>query len=175
MLSKKQIDLEQPLVSSVFELNDILNEYLEDDSVYRNKIKELASRFKSIRKTRGDGNCFFRAFGFSIFEQLIADESGIEKLKKKCQECTEALTKELGYNLFTVDDFKDVFVDEIEKLKNKETTVDNLLESFNDPGISDYIIVFLRLVVSSYLQKNSAFYESFIEGYATIKDFCSHE
>lgn len=47
---------------------------------------------------------------------------------------------------------------------------------FCDSGLSDYIVVFLRLMVSSYLQMNSDFYLSFIQGdYAGMKDFCSHE
>lgn len=45
---------------------------------------------------------------------------------------------------------------------------------FNDSGLSDYIVVYLRLIVSCYLQMNSEFYISFIDNYATMKEFCSH-
>ncbi len=47
---------------------------------------------------------------------------------------------------------------------------------FCDSGISDYVVVYLRLMVSCYLQNNSEFYLSFIgEEHPTMKDFCSHE
>jgi ubiquitin thioesterase protein OTUB1 len=52
---------------------------------------------------------------------------------------------------------------------------EELSKIFNDSGLSDYIVVFLRLIVSSYLQMNSEFFLSFIDTYSTMKEFCSHE
>jgi ubiquitin thioesterase protein OTUB1 len=59
----------------------------------------------------------------------------------------------------------------MEKTMNSE----ELSKIFNDSGLSDYIVVFLRLIVSSYLQMNSEFFLSFIDTYSTMKEFCSHE
>ena len=42
-------------------------------------LKDLCKNFKFIRKTRGDGNCFFRAFGFSYLETLIGQKEQVEK------------------------------------------------------------------------------------------------
>ena len=44
---------------------------------------------------------------------------------------------------------------------------------FNDQGYSDYFVVFLRLMVSCYLQENEDFFSAFIEGHTNMKDFCS--
>lgn len=50
-----------------------------------------------------------------------------------------------------------------------------LLKLFNEQGTSDYLVVFMRLLTSGYLQKNAEFYSSFIDGDVTMKSFCSHE
>lgn len=170
---EKQIASEQPLVGSKVELSTLLEEYSMDDVIYRNKVQNLCKRYKSIRRTRGDGNCFFRAFGFRYFESLIGKPEEIKALKELAQNFAKDLGS-LGYNSFTIDDFKDVFMDEIEKI-TKNVDVKVAEDIFNTAGSSDYIVVFLRLIVSCYLQKNSDFFQSFVEGYATMKDFCSHE
>ena len=33
--------------------------------------QELSKRFTEIRKTKGDGNCFYRALGYSYLESLL--------------------------------------------------------------------------------------------------------
>lgn len=43
---------------------------------------------------------------------------------------------------------------------------------FNEQGYSDYIVVYLRLITSGQLQKDSEFYQHFIEGDRTVADFC---
>jgi ubiquitin thioesterase protein OTUB1 len=43
---------------------------------------------------------------------------------------------------------------------------------FNDQGYSDYIVVYLRLITSGQLQRDSEFYQHFIEGDRSVADFC---
>lgn len=33
-----------------------------------------------MRRTRGDGNCFYRAFGFAYLEQLLNDKEELARL-----------------------------------------------------------------------------------------------
>lgn len=33
--------------------------------------QELSKRFTEIRKTKGDGNCFYRALGYAYLESLL--------------------------------------------------------------------------------------------------------
>lgn len=61
----------------------------------------------------------------------------------------------------------------LDKLEENATS-DSLQEIFCDSVTSDYIVVYLRLIVSCYLQKNEEFFQCFIENYTTIKDFCIH-
>ncbi|EHB07721.1 Ubiquitin thioesterase OTUB1 [Heterocephalus glaber] len=56
----------------------------------------------------------------------------------------------------------------------KQISVADLLASFNDQSTSDYMVVYLRLLTSGYLQHESKFFERFIEGGRTVK-FCQQE
>nr|KAF6438525.1 OTU deubiquitinase, ubiquitin aldehyde binding 1 [Molossus molossus] len=66
------------------------------------------------------------------------------------------------------------FMDLIEQVE-KQTSVADLLASFNDQSTSDYLVVYLRLLTSGYLQRESKFFEHFIEGGRTVKEFCQQE
>uniref|UniRef100_A0A4X2KCU3 ubiquitinyl hydrolase 1 n=1 Tax=Vombatus ursinus TaxID=29139 RepID=A0A4X2KCU3_VOMUR len=66
------------------------------------------------------------------------------------------------------------FMDLIEQVE-KQTSVAELLTSFNDQSTSDYLVVYLRLLTSGYLQRESKFFEHFIEGGRTVKEFCQQE
>ncbi|KAH7941819.1 hypothetical protein HPB49_017711 [Dermacentor silvarum] len=63
-----------PLVDTKQDLSILEKEYALDDEVYQQKVKDLRSKYQSIRKTRPDGNCFFRAFSFAYLESLLSDQ-----------------------------------------------------------------------------------------------------
>ncbi|EAW74188.1 OTU domain, ubiquitin aldehyde binding 1, isoform CRA_b [Homo sapiens] len=79
-----------------------------------------------------------------------------------------------GFTEFTIEDFHNTFMDLIEQVE-KQTSVADLLASFNDQSTSDYLVVYLRLLTSGYLQRESKFFEHFIEGGRTVKEFCQQE
>uniref|UniRef100_A0A8C8X2K5 ubiquitinyl hydrolase 1 n=1 Tax=Panthera leo TaxID=9689 RepID=A0A8C8X2K5_PANLE len=80
----------------------------------------------------------------------------------------------LGFTEFAVEDFHNTFTDLIEQVE-KQTSVADLLASFNGQSTSDYPVVYLRLLTSGYLQRESKFFEHFIEGGRTVKEFCQQE
>lgn len=41
--------------------------------------QELSKRFTAIRKTKGDGNCFYRALGYSYLESLLGKSREVLK------------------------------------------------------------------------------------------------
>jgi hypothetical protein len=67
-----------PFISEKFETDIVLHEYLEtkfEDS-FRTLInsKEEGGRgYKHIRRLRRDGNCFYRAFLFQLFEHYALE------------------------------------------------------------------------------------------------------
>ena len=51
-------------------------------------------------------------------------------------------------------------------------SLEQVESAINDPGTSDYMIVYLRLLISAHLQKNADFFTFFIEGGRTVEEFC---
>ncbi|BFZ12173.1 hypothetical protein BsWGS_15212 [Bradybaena similaris] len=170
---EKEIAESQALISKLFTFDEIVEEYSNEDSVYRHKIENLKARYKNMRKTRGDGNCFFRAFGFGYLETLLQDPEGYKSFVEIVQKSKDVLVS-LGFPQFTLEDFYDTFVDIVKQVE-APGTVEKLLETFNDQGLSDYFVVYLRLLVSGHLQACEESYIHFIDGERTVKQFCSQE
>ncbi|XP_053134492.1 ubiquitin thioesterase OTUB1 isoform X2 [Hemicordylus capensis] len=170
---QQEIAVQNPLVSERMELTVLYKEYADDDHVYQQKIKDLLKKYSYIRKTRPDGNCFYRAFGFSHLEALLEDGKELQRFKEVAAQSKDVLVSQ-GFTEFTIEDFHNTFMDLIEQVE-KQTTVPELLASFNDQSTSDYLVVYLRLLTSGYLQRESKFFEHFIEGGRNIKEFCQQE
>ncbi|XP_030638167.1 ubiquitin thioesterase OTUB1a [Chanos chanos] len=170
---QQEIATSTPLVSDVQELSSLKEEYAQDDVVYQLKIKDLQKKYTSIRKTRPDGNCFYRAFGFSHLESLLGDGKELQRFKAIAAKSKLDLVSQ-GFTEFTIEDFHNTFMDLIE-LCEKQPPVGDLLSSFNDQSVSDYLVVYLRLLTSGFLQREEAFFQHFIEGGRTVKEFCQQE
>lgn len=84
-------------------MSSLEKEYNEDP-VYLLKVKDLASKYKKIRRTRPDGNCFFRAFSYAYLEQLLTDKTEYDKFYEFAKNSKEILI-DLGFSQFTVEDF----------------------------------------------------------------------
>ncbi|XP_001365744.1 ubiquitin thioesterase OTUB1 [Monodelphis domestica] len=170
---QQEIALQNPLVSERLELSVLYKEYVGDDNIYQEKIKDLHKKYSYIRKTRPDGNCFYRAFGFSYLEALLEDSKELQRFKAISAKSKEDLVSQ-GFIEFAIEDFHNTLMDLIEQVE-KQTSVDELLTAFNDQNISDYLVAYLRLLTSGYLQRESEFFEFFIEGGRTVKEFCQQE
>jgi len=154
-------------------LSSLQNEYAKEDVIYQQKVKDLCSKYLHVRKTRGDGNCFFRAFTFAYLESLITDKEEYDRFRKILTQSKEDLVK-LGYSQFTIEDFYDTFMEVFNKV-GEGASIESLRDIFNDQNYSDYLIVYMRLITSGHLQKESDFYANFVEGNRTIKEFCQQE
>lgn len=93
------------LVGELEPITSLQNEYTSDE-VYCLKIKDLSAKYKSVRRTRPDGNCFFRAFSYAYLERLISDKEKYEDFVNLAQQSKEKLV-ELGFPQFTLEDFHD--------------------------------------------------------------------
>lgn len=95
-----------PFVSELQELTVLDNEY-SDDPIYTSKLKYLSSKYKSIRKTRPDGNCFFRAFAYAYLEYLVKHgKDDYETFRALAEQSKDRLVQ-LGFPQFTLEDFHD--------------------------------------------------------------------
>uniref|UniRef100_A0A8B9EK12 Uncharacterized protein n=1 Tax=Anser cygnoides TaxID=8845 RepID=A0A8B9EK12_ANSCY len=64
-----------------------------------------------------------------------------------------------------------LFMELIERVERR-VPLPELLAAFNEPGTSDYLVVYLRLLTSGCLQRHRRFFEQFLEGGRSIKEFC---
>uniref|UniRef100_A0AAY4AG87 Ubiquitin thioesterase n=2 Tax=Denticeps clupeoides TaxID=299321 RepID=A0AAY4AG87_9TELE len=170
---QQEIATSIPLVSGVNDISILKKEYAQDDTVYQQKIKDLQKKYVSIRKTRPDGNCFYRAFGFSHLESLLDDTKELQRFKAIAAKSKLDLVSQ-GFTEFTIEDFHNTFMDLIE-MSEKQQSIGDLLSSFNDQSVSDYLVVYLRLLTSGFLQKEEDFFQHFIEGGRTVREFCQQE
>ena len=60
-------------------------------------------------------------------------------------------------------------------MPQKPMTVSELYSSFNDQATSDYVVVYLRLLVSKELKKNADFFQFFMEDGKSVEEFCLTE
>lgn len=174
---EREIAERNPLISPKVSVQELKNDYQPDDDIYQNKIDQLEKDYDCIRRTRPDGNCFFRAFSFAYFEALLDDKErmDLDKFIEFTKTSKDELIK-LGLPSVTIEDFYEVFLDILVNIKaGLITTPDELLEKLLSAGTSDYIVVYFRLITSGYLQQNAETYSNFIVGASSIVDFCKTE
>jgi ubiquitin thioesterase protein OTUB1 len=93
-------------------------------------------KYKYIRRTRGDGNCFYRAFGFGYLEKNLPNEPELDRFRQLTYDLKDQLVK-LGYLEFTVEDLRDVIVEIIDNIR-KGGNEASLKETFCASSYSDY-------------------------------------
>ena len=140
---QKDIAEKTKLVSDKLSLQELTKEF-ENDEVYKSKIVKLSEKYEQFRRIRPDGNCFFRAVGYRLFELLLSNPTQLEKIKESIKPSKDQMVT-LGMPEFTVEDFYDNFMDTLAQLGGEEKISDKDLDNtFNDEGLSNYLVVFLR-------------------------------
>ncbi|XP_007447397.1 PREDICTED: ubiquitin thioesterase OTUB2 [Lipotes vexillifer] len=160
------------LISEKCDTLSILRDHPEN-RIYQRKIQELSKRFTAIRKTKGDGNCFYRALGYSYLESLLGKSREILKFKERVLQTPNDLLA-AGFEEHKFQNFFNAFYSVVE-LVEKHSSVSSLLRVFNDQSASDRIVQFLRLLTSAFIRNRGDFFRHFIDEEMDIKDFCTHE
>ncbi|KAH9658569.1 OVARIAN TUMOR DOMAIN-containing deubiquitinating enzyme 1 [Citrus sinensis] len=176
---------------SNFEDEDIMQQQSDIKAEEAQKVpfvadKVLGEQYAAIRRTRGDGNCFFRSFMFSYLEHILAsqDQAEVDRIKAKVEECRRTL-QSLGHADFTFEDF---FASPICFERFAATLLIDLSLASKLFFIGVASILFLeqldnvlqgnessiRFVTSGEIRKRSEFFEPFILGLtnATVEQFC---
>ena len=140
---QKNIAACSDLVSEKLPLK-VLEDEFSNDEVFKSKIAKLSEKYSEFRRIRPDGNCFFRAVGFRLFEWLLGEGTQFQKVKGSLEPSKDEMVK-LGMPEFTVEDFYDNFMETFNSLSGEQkTNLTDLLKTFNDEGTSNYLVVFLR-------------------------------
>ncbi|PIA32818.1 hypothetical protein AQUCO_04300028v1 [Aquilegia coerulea] len=167
-----------PFVGDKEPLSALAAEYQSGSPIIQEKIKLLGQSFSAIRRTRGDGNCFFRCFMFAYLEHILEsqDKAEVDRIKANVEQCKKTL-QNLGYAEFTFEDFFALFLEQLESvMQGNETSIshDELLTRSRDQSVSDYVVMFFRFVTSGEVRRRAEFFEPFILGLSnmTVEKFC---
>ena len=164
---RKEIELTTPLISDELPISKLTEEYKSNEE-YLKSIENISKKYKTYRKVRRDGNCFYRSFIYRLFEQACIrnDKILFEKIKQKIIE-SKKLTEKNGYEWAVVQDFYEIFLKEFTECFNSlsEGIIprEYLDKLFSDNEKGNYMIYFIRFCLAAYLKENKENYKSYIE------------
>lgn len=108
---RAQIEQTSPLISDKMNISYLQEEF--QGSGFENSIKTIMDKYKFIRTTRRDGNCFYRSFMFRIFEELaVSKNKSLFDQVVKVVEDSKTLAEKHGYDWITFEDFYNSFLSE---------------------------------------------------------------
>lgn len=149
-----------------------LREEYADNPGFLPKVEALSKRYSAMRKTRPDGNCFYRAYLYGIFEILVEQptlrSTFLEKAKGTLEYCLGA-----GYEQVAVEDFHEEFVASVERLGApgaSPRTVDEILAECDG-----YLICWARVLTSATLKRRAEEFSAFLSSHSSIAEFCTQE
>ena len=67
---QEEIENSMPFISELTAIDIVKAEY-RDNFKFEESFLELQKRYSRVRRLRRDGNCFYRAFLFQVFEYFI--------------------------------------------------------------------------------------------------------
>ncbi|XP_022764138.1 ubiquitin thioesterase otubain-like isoform X2 [Durio zibethinus] len=131
-----------PFVGNKEPLSMLAAEYESGSPILLEKIKMLGQQYAAIRRTQGDGNCFFQSFMFSYLEHILGsqDRAEVDRIKGNVKECRKTL-QSLGYADFSFEDFFGLFLEQLDiVLQGNEDSIslDELIIKSRDQSISNY-------------------------------------
>lgn len=141
-----------PLVSSELPLSTLNREYENGNPTFLTKLDNLGSHAR-VYRTRGDGNCFYRAFAFSLIRQVQSAQTQSSLISRLRE--TETILESGGFSALVYEDFLNETIEMI--------TDDKLLDAMNQPERSNAVVVFLRFLTSAYMKSNKDAYVPYLE------------
>ncbi|KAI0060151.1 cysteine proteinase, partial [Artomyces pyxidatus] len=176
---------DRPLIASVAPLDVLRAEYVQGSQAFIRQIDFLQSQgFQGIRRTRGDGDCFYRSLAFAYIERILtsSDQSLAVMTSISTLEATLPMLDAAGFQKMVYEDFYETLMALIRRIGDpdvhgKYLTPEVLLEAFQDPEVSNYVVVFLRLLTSAQIRADPDSYEPFLFHpelgvQLTVRDFC---
>ncbi|GFR40095.1 hypothetical protein Agub_g643 [Astrephomene gubernaculifera] len=161
-------------------MSALKEEYINGNQNFVHKISKLESSYATFRRTRGDGNCFFRGFIFAYLEGLLAahDLAECSRFMSVVREWKGRLI-EGGIQELVFEDAMELLLDQLTEITKPHTnyTHQQLLVNMRDDMVSNLVVMLLRLITSCEVQRREDFFFPFILGMyddppATVELFC---
>ncbi|KAK9815200.1 hypothetical protein WJX73_010822 [Symbiochloris irregularis] len=155
-----------PFVGDKEPLAALRKEYEDGSAVFLQKISTLEEKYQAIRRTRGDGNCFFRAFIFAYMEDLVQSNSLQERNRVvTCMRQWKPRLIAAGYQELVFEDAQEMIMDQLNSLGTADPVMLPALETnMRDAGVSQMVVMYLRLLTSAELGQRQEFFSPFILG-----------
>ncbi|SPJ74964.1 uncharacterized protein FTOL_04695 [Fusarium torulosum] len=172
-----QAELEGLAVGNKTSSEAITQEYAKADPVYVEKTIALPQTFTHYRPIIGDGNCGWRAIGFSYFEKLVesGDQAKIEGEVARLMSMNHLLATVGNYQYYEdwADEMLDLLREVAQNMNNPHLAQVLIQEKWNDRSVADSLIYYLRLLAGTYLKANAATFDPFITEYNGVQGYCS--
>ncbi|KAK0478746.1 cysteine proteinase [Armillaria novae-zelandiae] len=177
----------RPLIDEIAPISALRAEYEGGSPAFVRQIDWLAANgYHYIRRTRGDGDCFYRSVAFAYVERMLhalnpadAVEKGIAALKS-----TLPMLENVGFQKLVFEDFYDVLESLLLSIVTPQTTgktlnAVGLLGAFQSPEVSNSIVVYLRLLTSAQIRIDPDAFAPFLfhpelGEPMEVREFCEH-
>lgn len=151
---------------------DFLKVHYAGNPGFLPKVEGLSQRFSATRRTRPDGNCFYRAYLYGIFENLVGQPTLLHAFSERTRGSLD-FCEGAGYERVAIEDFYDEFCSCLARLDSEGAsvrTVDELL--LESDG---YLVCWTRCLTSAFLKRHSEEYVAFLSSHSSIAAFCAQE
>ncbi|KAI0668900.1 peptidase C65 Otubain-domain-containing protein [Trametes maxima] len=151
---------DRPLISSLTPMSTLRAEYENGSQTFVKQIDWLTAQgWIGIRRTRGDGDCFYRSLAFAYIEHILnATEPALAVTTAlSILETTQGLLEHVGFQRLVFEDFYEDFISIVSSVVNlredgRLLTVASLLEAFNVPEVSNSVVMYLRMLTSAQIK-----------------------
>jgi len=168
--SKRSTD---PLIAELKPLSTLRAEYEGGSESFLKQIDFLQGQgYEGIRRSRGDGDCFYRSLVFAYIERIFGQEDRKKAVEASIATLEAFLPKlrQVGFEEMVIDDSYEIPRDLINGIVDSEPVSNDgatltraqLLEVFQDDSMSNYLVTFLRMITSAQIRGNPNDFEPFL-------------
>ena len=176
---KEDIAKNMPFISEEMTFDEYMTKWNDT------RCQKLTSEFKTLRELRRDGNCFYRAVLWQMWEFFMKNlnvpevKADFERMKGVIEGSKKDLM-DFGYDETAIDLFYDCFLDEFKKIEEESTKGEESQNKFLNKLFctmewGPYMIMYARFLTGFYLKKNAILYEAFLTEYHDIETFVNSE
>jgi len=182
---ENEIKSTQPLTSQLLPISALLHQYSSnaannDDGTtdeqhqsagFIQSAQFLSMKYTSLRRVRGDGNCYYRAFLYSLCEHLLLRNNDKTILSQEFSRIKTTIVDSLkwvcqfGYEEMTIDMFHEELVELFDFIEtsltsaNDKSTPDDTLQQLHaklneENSTSDYCTWYLRVLTAAEMKSN---------------------
>jgi ubiquitin thioesterase protein OTUB1 len=167
-----------PLTSEVKELCALESQYKSiGSSSFLAGLRALQEDYNKIRTVRGDGNCYYRSFLYSLCENLFHDKSESQRILNFVKTESWEIIKKAGYDEYIVDVFYEETFGLMEKVVSGSISPDDFHKLMNEENsCSNDCTWYLRVVTATHLKQDPERFLPFIEQPGvSVEQFCRSE